>query len=486
MKPEQNIIDKILDGIIRAGRPGRIVVEGRDLFDVLSKLPEEEFSQKKPGKEKPDQKKDENRREKIKRKYRWLMVRLKVPGNRRLHFSLAVAIAFMMLVVSVWYGVFFIKDVILHETEFTTNEQGAIVPKKPLGGEYALYLFNTSDIWANPGIQVNERDRIRISISGGFHSSIEDVLDASANNVEPEFQWVFPDKIGIRPETPQKWDWAVKYCLSQYVEDRADYFYFGSVMYTIQPESADFRDHPHTVKPEEIRAWRPKRGFQRIRKSGYLLFSVNDLFFEDANAATIYYEKLNENLANDSLLLCEDISRFAKEGKTASLRMAEFKLESIPKDIEDNNKEKAAVLEDPAFPYKDNLGQLLVAVEIKRVLTPFILRWPEVFFREFETSYRWVKESLRTLKTKCFIPAKPNGTTHHCYWLYNLLVEIIYVILWIIGVVPLFFLFGALNTIMLGVWAVLLCFVICFIMQLLYWGQRCRRDHKKVRKAAAP
>ena len=202
MKPGNKIIDKIVGEVIRDGQPGRIIVEGRDLLDVLSERPKNNSPQKEP-----DQKKDTGffKRvwEKIQKKctwLKWVKVRLEAPGNRGLHFSLALAIAFMMLVVSVWYGIFFIKDVILYETEFTTNEQGAIVPKKPLGGEYVLYLFNTSDIWANPGIQVNKNDRIRISISGGFNSSVEEALDAAIENTKVKYDWVLPIKMGQKPE----------------------------------------------------------------------------------------------------------------------------------------------------------------------------------------------------------------------------------------------------------------------------------------------
>ena len=260
------------------------------------------------------------------------------------------------------------------------------------------------------------------------------------------------------------------------------YFDYGTVMYTIQPESADIQDHPLYVK-HEIQAWRPKQGFQRARKSGYLFFSVNDLILEPTDSAKAYYEK---KYTSDSLYvmnpLLQDSIRFAKDiGKSDSLRLVEYKLRAIRNDIKNDLREKEIVLKDPHFLYKDNLGQLLVAVEIKRTITPFFWRWPEVFFRGFESSICWMKESLHSLKTRCYLaPKDNNGPYNTVRWLSNTLTGVTYYAAFIIGAIFLFFSFGLANMVMLFVWTILLCAVICFVLQLRHWMvQFYRRARRK-------
>ena len=447
MKSKNTTTDVILGEAIRDGQPGEVEIESRDLIDVLSGRKEENDSTCN------DKSILEIIWDGIRQRCRrldWLMLRLELDGNQGLRLFLIIAVAFMMLLATVWFGVFFIKDVILHETEFNINEQGAIVPKKSLGGEYALYLFNTSEVWANPGIQINKNDRIRISISGGFNSSIEDALDAAIDNTRPLYSWVFPDSLGRKPKNGP--DWALKYCLSRGSEQQSGwlskkkYFNFGTVMYTIQAESADITDHPLKVPSEEILSWTPERRFRRTNHSGYLYFAVNDLYFDQQN-----------------------------------LRDMEIYYRIVPSD------EKEAVNNDPFFLYKDNLGQLLVAVEIKRAITPFFWRWPEVFFRGFENSFCWMKESLCLLKAQCYLSNKSSSKLLSIgRWLSNQLVGLAYAILLIIGAIFLFFVFGALNLIMLGVWTVLLCAGVCLFMQtrhrIIQKYQQCSRKQKRSKK----
>lgn len=438
MKPEDKITERLVGEAIREGQPGKVTIDSRGLYDLLS----EKEVQSTP-----------HRKELVQWLWEWLLAHcqglrrvkqwIDFPGNRGLRFFLIAATLFTLLVATLWYGVFFINDVILHETKFYINEQGALVPQKPLGGEYALYLFNTSEIWANPGIQVSKNDRIRISISGGFNSSIEHLLDASRENTVPEYGWVFPERMGHK--TAEAQDWALNYCLSRGFRQRekgrlfkSHYFDFGTVMYTIQPESADIVSHPLNVPENEIRAWTPERRFRKANRSGYLFFAVNDLLFAPDSVGK-YYDRFIKELKQ------------SKEGKNP------YQKKRICEKIKASKTEEAIVSgQDSLFLYKDNLGQLLVAVEIQRARHG-LLRWPEEMFRYFENNYIWLKDGV------CLLKARDT----HC-WGINFLKFVCCELLWILGILILFFVFGLGNLCIFLIWVVLLCAAICLIYKLVH------------------
>lgn len=430
MRAEDNITKKIVGEVIREGQPGKVTIDNRGFIDAFSE-----------GRR-------EHKLDLVHLGGQWLRSRLKlnVPENQGLRFLLIVATLFMVLVATIWYGVFFINDVLLHETRFHINEQGTIIPNKPFGGEYAFFLFNTSEIWANPGIQVNKRDRIRLSISGGFNSSIEHVLDASVNNEAPKYAWVFPERMG-KKSTGEP-DWALKYCLSQGYQHRErsklfkkHHFDFGTVMYTIQSESANIANHPLKVPQNELRAWAPGRRFQKAYSSGYLYFAVNDLVFDPDKPETIkgYYDEFRRR-ANKELQETQNPS----------------KINSLIREIKESKEEEKIVSEsDPFFLYKDNLGQLLVAVEIQRAL-PSFWRWPEGAFRAFENGYIWLKEGvdiMRSREVRCEI--------------LNTGKNLLCMILLALGALILFLAFGLANLGISLVWTTLLCVTICFIYQII-------------------
>jgi hypothetical protein len=55
------------------------------------------------------------------------------------------------------------------------------------------YLFPTSDIWANPGIEFNEGDELTIVASGKYNTAIHHLVDFAKTDTNRLFQWIGPE-----------------------------------------------------------------------------------------------------------------------------------------------------------------------------------------------------------------------------------------------------------------------------------------------------
>ena len=425
-KKQDNLTDKIVGEAIRNLKPGQVTLESKGLVDYLC-VDTDNDSESSDGSLVRGAWSWLNKRS----WFTWFRDKFDSSGYKGLRLFLLAAMAFMMLVLTIWYAVFFINDVILFESDFQINEQGTLNPRKSLGSEYALFLFNTSEVWANPGIQVNKDDRIRISISGGFHSDICEVLDGAKENKRPKYAWTSP--YSDLSEDWRKGEWQLDYLLSRNKEN----FYFGTVMYTIQPESADISNHPFIVPQEDIYAWEKDGNSFKAKKSGYLFFSVNDLIFDNLGVQTTgsqirdYYARRRGYLESDDHIA----------------------------EIEEIKGENNAVLKDPKFLYKDNLGQLLVAVEIQHSI-PSILRWPEASFRWFDNHFGWLSHRTGQLETSLYTPSSDGR---------NVAVSVLCVMLLFIGALLLFFFFGIWNMGIFAVWTAILCVFICLVYLLFRW-----------------
>ena len=150
MKRDKDDINKLTDGIIgwfiREGRPGKITLDSVSVSDSLLTAPEHE------------EKEGKTRWEKVKNFF--MLASYK-------HVKLIFSVLSVALLVGavLYYTSKFFTDVVFHENKFYANEQGTFICKKSLDREFAFFVFNTSDVWANPGIQINEDDDLRINIS---------------------------------------------------------------------------------------------------------------------------------------------------------------------------------------------------------------------------------------------------------------------------------------------------------------------------------
>lgn len=326
--PKNKLVSGLLDWLTEDDKPGKVSIDNKTLFESLAEA---------DGSDKD----------------RWYF-------NKRLRFLLVVSAVVMVLVSVVYYASAFINDVILFKTEMHVNEQGALNPQKALNSEYALYLFNASEPWANTGVRINKGDKFRIIISGGTNTDITEILESAKNNTRPDFSWVFYDKW-----EPFKGESLLDLCLSKGVEVNGEKVNFGSMLYTIQPEGANVVYSPQAVKTSDIYKWQPTKenkaaGFTRAKESGMIYLAVNDIVFSQRDSMNIDEQFKKYNL----------VAR--QEGQIDTLSSSTVSL------LKDYN----------SYYYRDNIGQILVAVEVVRSVPKWsfksFLNYPLYAYREFD------------------------------------------------------------------------------------------------------
>lgn len=328
-------INRIIDMLISSGRNGDISFDSDGLLESLAK-----------SKHQP--------------RHFW-----ELSYQRGVRFVLILAAAIMMITVIVYYGIRYINDVILYENQLIINEQGAFNPKKSLNCEYALYLFNTADLWANSGIQVNKKDKIRITFSGAFNSTVEGTILAAKENTQQKYPWFYYDKQkkDSTEYSTNNWD---PYCLSRNQKD----YYFGTIMYLIAPESGNLQSDPLGGDSLTFSKWdyTDNPDFHPAGKTGTLFFAVNDLYFQNDEEMCSYYEDPKHTDFHDRPFTIKDIK--ARLGRSKP-------------------------------DYEDNLGQLLVSVEIQRHV-PFTYLHPTMAYRDFEYKVNHDLDSDKNIVWKAY------------------------------------------------------------------------------------
>lgn len=287
----------------------------------------------------------------------------RVPYHKGVRFIMIIAIFIVAITFILHYSFVYIKDVLLYPIDISVNPNGALTYRKSLGREYGIYLFNTSDLWADTGISVSKNDHVRISVSGAFHSSVGDlIIDAEKNTSKPAILWV-GQKMRESIESNKPQEKKRSFCL-------APDGYIGDVLFTIAPEFGGRA--PLNIDPNHIKIWKPNKpdthekdiksdkfvyGDFRVTRNGHLLLAVNDIYFRDTIDLKNYYQI-------DSL-------RFGRP----------FSLDTIISGGKDFSR----------IFYNDNIGQILVCVEIQRhlkgVANGFICYKlnPRFAYRELET-----------------------------------------------------------------------------------------------------
>lgn len=241
--------------------------------------------------------------------------------------------------------VFSYKDVLFFKNKVQVNECGTFIPKQSANREYALFLFHSSDMWANSGVQVQKGDKVYLSASGAFNGKMTQVLDNASNNVKLEHPWTTAegkDKVDfvICPEYP-----------------------FGTVLFTVNKDKMSCMENSTRGKVYSLAGHlhnrnQSKSGYE-IDKNGQLFFSVNDIFLSPE-----IYEKI-------------------KNIDTSKLGNEKFKQEvkDLPSTANINNNREAW--------FNDNIGDILICAEIEHnggntALTKYFKNCDLQFEKSFE------------------------------------------------------------------------------------------------------
>ena len=257
--------------------------------------------------------------------------------------------------------VFFLKDILLFPSDNHINHYGTITMAQPCGVEHNVVLMGSSECWAETGIRVVKGDKVSIAASGAFYGKVSDYHDKAKANESLMYgidvlHWKkkdFSDKvigacdrfrsrfgIGERDST------VTDLCVYNGYDAR-----FGSLLYQIKPETEKPSYSNRSLKRNQRTIWQvePRRRGPhtfKARRSGELCFAVNDIYIRDTSLFDMAYEF---------------------DLKDASTQL--FSKDAMKK-MEDpqcyKNFRNSVVTKNKAMWYDDNLGEILLNVNVER------------------------------------------------------------------------------------------------------------------------
>lgn len=290
-------------------------------------------------------------------------------GNSKIfNFSMLIFAIIVGLVFVINSSVYFIKDVLNSRNDCKITPEGAIVAYMDGDKEFYLFLFNASEPWTNTGIQLLKGDKMRMRVSGGFFGDALGLYEAVQWNFKPYYDWVSMNDNGT---TDHKKD-SLLICKE---------VNFGDLIYRIGNEE-------NTDAP--IRYLNKNRNdcfnyYDDVQENGYLLLSINEdkqderntqwSWPQDSDSIKSYFEKkYSEYYDYHKKMIGDSKGAFDKFIHSAW-----------------NNNDK----------YKDNIGQILVAVEVQRKLDN--VQWRKIWYRDVENNVMGIWNSNRGMAGKTFL-----------------------------------------------------------------------------------
>ena len=290
-------------------------------------------------------------------------------GNSKIfNFSMLIFAIIVGLVFVINSSVYFIKDVLNSRNDCKITPEGAIVAYMDGDKEFYLFLFNVSEPWTNTGIQLLKGDKMRMRLSGGFFGDALGLYEAVQWNFKPYYDWVSMNDNGT---TDHKKD-SLLICKE---------VNFGDLIYRIGNEE-------NTDAP--IRYLNKNRNdcfnyYDDVQENGYLLLSINEdkqderntqwSWPQDSDSIKSYFEeKYSEYYDYHKKMIGDSKGAFDKFIHSAW-----------------NNNDN----------YKDNIGQILVAVEVQRKLDN--VQWRKIWYRDVENNVMGIWNSNRGMAMKTFL-----------------------------------------------------------------------------------
>lgn len=162
-----------------------------------------------------------------------------------------------------------------------TNIQGASIVKSE-DKDVIYWLFNTADLWANSGIEVQQGDILTIRASGSSFTAIHHLVDASEENRRPQDKWVGTEG---QDKDYQRDVLRMRYRLCKDVPEGI------LLMKIISPDSAhkELKDWSEDMLTKDIEVIGKERTLY-ISKPGILHFAVNDIVLTESILLEMYKE----------------------------------------------------------------------------------------------------------------------------------------------------------------------------------------------------
>ena len=307
-------------------------------------------------------------------------------GNSKIfNFSILIFAIIIGLAFVINSSVYFVKDVLCSKNDCKITSEGAIAAYMNGDKEFYLYMFNASEPWTNTGIQLLKGDKMRMRVSGGFFSDALGLYEAAQWNFKPYYEWI---SMSNNDATNHKFVWPFVNN-KEYINNKKDSRLiceeteFGDLIYRIgNEEDSDDKIHYLNKSRSNFRYY-----FDEVQESGYLLLSINEVK-QDATLGSrpqnydsimFSFKEKNTKYYNYHEEMIGDKKAFGEFIHSAW-------------SINDN--------------YKDNIGQILVAVEIQRKLDN--VQWRKIWYRYVENNVVgiWssnIKGVWKTLLTVVFM-----------------------------------------------------------------------------------
>ena len=237
-----------------------------------------------------------------------------------------VLLSLFFLVVIIFVGLAFVVISIKRFYPYNmieTTPYGATLMKNE-DKDVIYWLFNSADLWANSGIEVDVNDELTIRASGSSYTAVHHLVMASNENRVPQDQWVSIE--GQTPEMMSK--------MNQRDIDRARFRISPTypegilLMQVIPVDSVNDSErwyankaNDHIMTNGNIEVIGKERRGLRITKKGILHFAVNDIVFTQSVVDSMY------NVFVDTLAVNCNLSNGEKERIKAAFKSLEVSLD---------------------------------------------------------------------------------------------------------------------------------------------------------------
>lgn len=192
-----------------------------------------------------------------------------------------VLLSLFLIIIVLFWGIAFVVIAIKKYYPYNvieTNLQGATTMKTE-DKEVIYWLFNTADLWANSGIEVEVGQELTIRASGASFTAIHHLVSASEKNFKPSDEWVGTG--GQKEEDPRD-KLRAEYRINKNCDKGI------LLMRIIQPDSANndaswikLLSNSEFLRNGHIEVIGKERQNLRISKNGKLHFAVNDIVLTD-------------------------------------------------------------------------------------------------------------------------------------------------------------------------------------------------------------
>lgn len=200
-----------------------------------------------------------------------------------------VLLSLFLIIVVLFVGIAFVVMSIKKYYTYSmvmTNLEGASIMKSE-DKDVSYWLFNSADLWANSGIEVQKGDELSIYASGASYTAIHHLTDASRDNKRPDDKWV---DTGGQENTSER---NKKRALFRINKDCDE----GTLLMQIVNKDSVSRFNDEDCPEELLRGQHVEiigKGRSRLRIShdGVLCFAVNDIVLTDTILNKMYKDWL--------------------------------------------------------------------------------------------------------------------------------------------------------------------------------------------------